>query len=142
MGFYPDIIGGPRSGTREWDDHILRQPEPHKLEAPYSCSCAQCNEWRRVQVQPGCLVIGRVLDPRRGSGGLAWTWAPGEEPNWGSPLQKPSIILGTANGKASREDLDCVVLLTPDMGLRCSAAEWLVVLAGGRVPAPLKSGSA
>ena len=143
MGFYPEIFGGPRRGTREWDEHILRQPLPHPLEEPYVCSCTQCEEWHRVRVQPGCLVVGRVLDHRRGgSGGFAWTWAAGEEPNWGNPLQKASLVLGAANGRASRKDLDCVVLLTPDMGLRVSAAEWLVVLAGGRAIVQPQGGAA
>lgn len=133
MGFYPDISAGVRRGSREWDEHVLRQPEPHKLEEPYSCSCARCDDWRKVRVQPGCLVRGRVLDHRKGgSGGFAWTWACGDEPDWGNPIEQPSLVLGTANGRSSRKDLDCVVLLTPDRGLRVSAAEWLVVLAGGR----------
>jgi len=133
MGFYPDIFGGPRWGTPEWDDHIARQPYPHPQDEGYSCGCSKCSEWHRVQVIAGSMVVGRVLDHRKGgSGGFAWTWRCDEEPDWGNPLQSPSLVLGLATGVASRRDLTCVVLLTPDMGLRVSAAEWLVVVAGGR----------
>ncbi len=137
MGFYPDIVSGIRSGTREWDEHILRQPVPHLLETPYVCGCVKCEEWHRVRIQPGAIVIGRVLDHRSGgTGGFAWSWAPGSEPGLEDPIEHPSLVLGTANGISSRRDLDCVVLLTPDRGLRVSAAQWLVVMAGGRSPAP------
>ena len=136
---YPPI--GVRTGSPEWVEHMLAQPEPHVLERPYSCSCVKCMSWRGARVAVGSVVVGYRYDPRAGSGMGGCCWRCDEEPMFSNQhVSLPSLVLGAAEGVATRRDMQCVVILVPNMGLRVTNAEWLVVLAGGAtVKAPALS---